>query len=273
MAVRGGTAFIKILLVIFNFLLFACGLLLLICSFWIWIDNRKMLVSELYVMNTTYYNTVYILMGTGAFVTLLGILGCLGSGQESTGMLTAYFILLVVVLTVEVAVVTVIFSYQDGVIARLQNLYAYAYLKFLSTQMPSLRLTLIILHHVLDCCGLTGILDQIITNTCPARSGLDIFMVQSCPSAITAIFQRNGGAIQGVCIGLGVATILALVFTKVLQARIQRSREQPQQNTQPVLLNAAWQYSQQQSIPLIIETMPAEASPPPYEDDVESSKI
>ncbi|XP_030050240.1 CD9 antigen-like isoform X1 [Microcaecilia unicolor] len=242
MAVRGETTCIKHYLVVFNCLLWICGMVLLGFGIWMWIDDNLAEVLDLESSNTTFYTTVYIMIAVGVFVALLGGLGCYGAGRESMSSLAAYFAFLLAVLIVELAVAAVIYANQNGVVSVLQNLYTYAYVKFLKTERTSLGLTLRVLHHALDCCGVTGVLDQIITNTCPARSGLAVFTLSSCPSAISTMFEKQSHVILGVCLGLGGVTILTLIFTAVLLAgiRARRHRKQLQHSTKPIALTSIW---------------------------------
>ncbi|XP_030051256.1 CD9 antigen-like [Microcaecilia unicolor] len=291
MVVQGGTTCAKMLLVVFISILVLCGLLVLVSGFCLWLN---MVVVDKDFFNTTYCDAMYILMWTGAFVTLLGILGSVGADRESTGMLAAYMLLLMAALAIEVSAVAMIFIHQDEVVTRLQNQYADAYLKLQEAQKASLKisqilrslspkLTLNSLHHRLDCCGMTDVVDEIVTDICPKQSKLGILRVRSCPSAITSIFHMNGSIILGECIGLCVVIILAMVLTEVLWAQIKKNRQQPEQCTQPIIMTTAWAYPQQQQqqhcTPLVIPTTPVEANPPceeacpPYESDEESNKI
>nr|XP_033802030.1 CD9 antigen-like [Geotrypetes seraphini] len=221
MAVRGAIACIKQYLMVFNCLLWICGMVLLSFAIWMWIDNNR--AEDLELGNTTFYTAVCILMADGAFVALLGALGCFGAGRESTCLLGTYLAFLLAALLAKLAVAAAIYANQDGVVSVLQNLYLYAYAKFLKTERTSLGLTLRVLHHALDCCGVTGLLDPIITNTCPARSGLAIFTLSPCFSAISALFEKQGRVILSVWLGLGWVTTLTLICTVILLAGIRGS--------------------------------------------------
>lgn len=276
MAVRGGAACIKQYLLVVNSLLSICGMVLLIFGFWMWINNKQAEDFDVESSSTTFYGTMYLLMGAGAFMVLQGALGCFGAGQESVSLLGTYFVFLLVSLVVELAVAVAIYTNQDGVVSLLQNLYTYAYLKFLKTEKTSLGLTLKMLHHALDCCGVTGVLDQIISNTCPARSGLAVFTLQPCSSAIAALFNNQGHAMLGVWLGLGGVTILAMVFTVILMAGIRGSRgqwERLTESTEPIILSSTYQWPQQAQLQMNTQSpQPTDASPP-YPCDVESGKI
>ncbi|XP_029440535.1 CD9 antigen-like [Rhinatrema bivittatum] len=225
MAVRGGIACIRMFLMVFNSLLCLCGLMLLIFGFWLCIDSWQMEDSELEPSSTSFSFglAVFFLMAVGAFVMFLGAVGCFGAGLEALNVLEMYFALLLSALVVELIVAVVSIVEQDWVVATLQDLHAHVYIKFLKTEKTSLGLTLMVLHHALDCCGSRGLVDQLVAHTCPARSGLAVFTLQSCSSTITALFEQQGHVVYAAWIGLIMVTILAMVFSVVLWARIRRS--------------------------------------------------
>lgn len=97
----------KYLLFIFNVIFFLSGAALLALGLWMLLDpnfNDYIDVVSIDDSNPYVAAAIYMLIGIGAFIFLVGFLGCCGACKESPCMLCTYVILLVVVLLAELAV-------------------------------------------------------------------------------------------------------------------------------------------------------------------------
>nr|XP_060635549.1 CD9 antigen [Anolis sagrei ordinatus] len=87
MPVKGGTKCIKYLLFGFNFVFWLAGTAVLAIGLWLRFDSRTKDIFDHEENDTTFYTGVYILIGAGALIMLVGFLGCCGAIQESQCML------------------------------------------------------------------------------------------------------------------------------------------------------------------------------------------
>ncbi|OXB70999.1 UNVERIFIED_CONTAM: hypothetical protein H355_003422 [Colinus virginianus] len=146
---------------------------------------------------------VYILIGAGALMMLVGFLGCCGALQESQCMLGLFFVFLFVIFALEVATAIWGFSHKEKVVEELQDFYRETYEK---RSQPAARETLKAFHFALNCCGITGGLEQQLMDTCPKKTLLESFTALPCPKAIDDVFNSKLNVIGAV--GLGIAVIM-----------------------------------------------------------------
>ncbi|XP_051500179.1 CD9 antigen [Apus apus] len=222
MPVKGGTKCIKYLLFGFNFIFWLAGTAVLAIGLWLRFDSQTKSIFELESNNTTFYTGVYILIGAGALMMLVGFLGCCGALQESQCMLGMFFLFLFVIFALEIAAAIWGFANKEKVIEELQEFYRETYDK---RSQPAARETLKAFHSALDCCGLTGVADQLLTDTCPKKGVLDTFSVVSCPAAINDVFKSKLNVIGAVGLGIAVIMIFGMIFSMVLCCAIRRNRE------------------------------------------------
>ncbi|XP_006028827.1 CD9 antigen isoform X2 [Alligator sinensis] len=197
MPVKGGIKCIKYLLFVFNFIFWLAGTAVLAIGLWLRFDAQTKSIFELESNNTTFYTGVYILIGAGALMMLVGFLGCCGALQESQCMLGL-------------------------VIQEVKDFYTATYQK---RSQPAARETLRALQHALNCCGLTGPLEQQFMDTCPKKELLESLTVLPCPAAIEEIFNSKLNVIGAVGIGIAVVMIFGMIFSMILCCAIRRSRE------------------------------------------------
>ncbi|NXD66007.1 CD9 protein, partial [Eolophus roseicapillus] len=115
MPVKGGTKCIKYLLFGFNFIFWLAGTAVLAIGLWLRFDSQTKSIFELESNNTTFYTGVYILIGAGALMMLVGFLGCCGALQESQCMLGLFFLFLFVIFALEIAAAIWGFANKDKV--------------------------------------------------------------------------------------------------------------------------------------------------------------
>ncbi|NXY20189.1 CD9 protein, partial [Atrichornis clamosus] len=222
MPVKGGTKCIKYLLFGFNFIFWLAGTAVLAVGLWLHFDSQTKSVFELESNNTTFYTGVYILIGAGALMMLVGFLGCCGASQESQCMLGLFFFFLFVIFALEVAAGIWGFSNKEKIIDEIKEFYLETYRK--RTQ-PGARETLTAFQLALNCCGLTGVLEQQFMETCPAKTLTESFSVKSCPAAIEEVFKSKFNVIGAVGLGIAVMMIIGMIFSMVLCCAIRRERE------------------------------------------------
>ncbi|XP_075567506.1 CD9 antigen isoform X5 [Pelecanus crispus] len=216
MPVKGGTKCIKYLLFGFNFIFWLAGTAVLAIGLWLRFDSQTKSIFDLESNNTTFYTGVYILIGAGALMMMVGFLGCCGALQESQCMLGLFFLFLFVIFALEIAAAIWGFANKD------KNFYMETYGK---RSQPAARETLKAFQLAVNCCGLTGALEQQFMDTCPKKTTLESFSVMSCPAAIDDVFNSKLNVIGAVGLGIAVIMIFGMIFSMVLCCAIRKNRE------------------------------------------------
>jgi hypothetical protein len=95
------------MLITFNFFFFLSGVALLGVGIWLLVDKSLTETLDLIKVATDdtdqIKNVSYVLIGVGAFVFIVGFLGCCGALKESKCMLGLYIFLLLIVMGIEIA--------------------------------------------------------------------------------------------------------------------------------------------------------------------------
>lgn len=223
MPVKGGTKCIKYLLFGFNFVFWLAGTAVLAIGLWLRFDSQT---QQIFNQDnpSTFYTGVYILIGAGALIMLVGFLGCCGAIQESQCMLGLFFLFLLLIFALEVAAAIWGFANKDTIVDEIKKFYNEAYEKRSET---SAKETLRAIQHALNCCGRSGSPDYaILGDLCPKQDGLlNDLTIKSCPSAIETVFTSKLNIIGAVGIAIGVVMIFGMIFSMILCCTVRRSRE------------------------------------------------
>ncbi|KAB0395730.1 hypothetical protein E2I00_001511 [Balaenoptera physalus] len=167
------------------------GIAVLAVGLWLRFDSQTKSIFEQENNNSSFYTGVYILIGAGALMMLVGFLGCCGAVQESQCMLGLmlvpagrrncaspqpfpfqFFGFLLVIFAIEIAAAIWGYSHKDEVIKEVQKFYRDTYNKLKNKDEPQ-RETLKAIHYALDCCGLAGGVEQFISDICPKKDTLE----------------------------------------------------------------------------------------------------
>ncbi|RXN09004.1 tetraspanin-2-like protein [Labeo rohita] len=191
--VQGGMKCVKYLLFVFNFIFWLSGSLVLAVGLWLRFDPNT---DKLLTQNDApehFFIAVYILIGAGGVMMLVGFFGCFGAVRESQCLLGSFFACLLVIFGAEVAAGVFGFLNKDKIIKDVKEYY--------SSAVNSGNVTIVSLYQeVLDCCRLLDSSDS-------CRDGSS---KRDCANAIEDFFTDKLFIIGYV--GIGIAGIMVTKF-------------------------------------------------------------
>ncbi|XP_052388042.1 CD9 antigen isoform X1 [Carassius gibelio] len=223
-ALTGGEMCVKYLMFVFNFIFWIAGTCVMAVGLWLRLDPKtKILFDE--EASFIFYTGLYILIGVGALIMVVGFFGCCGAIQESPCLLGLFFFFLLVIFAVEVAAGIWAFSNQTKVTQDVTNFYKATYNKYQETNEDALKETIILIHHGLNCCGPLGNQPETPDQTCPKKEKLDAFITKSCPDAIDEFLNSKLYITGSIGIGIGVIMLFGMIFSMMLCCAIRKTRE------------------------------------------------
>ncbi|XP_052033043.1 tetraspanin-1 [Apodemus sylvaticus] len=97
--------FIKVMMILFNLLIFLCGAALLAVGIWVSVDGTSFLKAfgSLSSSASQFVNVGYFLIAAGAMLFILGFLGCYGAHSENKCALMMFFSILLIIFIAEIA--------------------------------------------------------------------------------------------------------------------------------------------------------------------------
>ncbi|XP_074538416.1 CD9 antigen-like [Halichoeres trimaculatus] len=206
--VEGGMKCVKYLLFVFNFIFWLMGSFVLAVGLWLRFDPETVSLLNGDKAPDTFFIGVYILIGAGSLVMLVGFFGCCGAVRESQCLLGSFFACLLIIFGAEVAAGVFGFLNKDKIIEDVQNFYT-------TTYNENNNSTLIISYQkILNCCGT-------IASPCtdPKPDTKD------CETGIKDFFNSKLYIIGYVGIGIAGVMIIGMIFSMVLCCAIRNSRE------------------------------------------------
>ncbi|XP_072305951.1 CD9 antigen-like [Eucyclogobius newberryi] len=206
--VEGGMKCVKYLLFVFNFIFWIMGSFVLAVGLWLRFDPETVSLLNGDGAPDTFFIGVYILIGAGSLVMLVGFFGCCGAIRESQCLLGSFFACLLIIFGAEVAAGVFGFLNKDKIIEDVQSYYK-------STYNENSNGTLINSYQkILNCCGTK-------VNPCPDPDA----DTKDCETGIKDFFNSKLYIIGYVGIGIAGVMIIGMIFSMVLCCAIRNSRE------------------------------------------------
>uniref|UniRef100_A0A8C4S2I5 Tetraspanin n=1 Tax=Erpetoichthys calabaricus TaxID=27687 RepID=A0A8C4S2I5_ERPCA len=216
--VKGGMKCVKYLLFFFNFMFWLVGSLVLAIGLWLRFDPVTTAIFQTDNSPQTYFLGVYILVGAGGLMMLVGFFGCCGAVRESQCLLGSFFACLLVIFAAEIAASVFGFLNKDKIIDEIQKSYDEAYEAYQKNENQNE--TLIIYQTSLSCCGKPDVKnDEKFQKTCPENTE------KTCDEAIKNYFKDQFYIIGYVGIGIAGVMIIGMIFSMVLCCAIRNSRD------------------------------------------------
>ncbi|XP_030585337.1 tetraspanin-2-like [Archocentrus centrarchus] len=213
--VQGGMKCVKYLLFAFNIIFWVSGLLVLAVGLWLRFDPNTVDLLTGDGAPYTFFIAVYILLGAGALMMVVGFLGCFGAMRESQCLLALFFACLVIIFGAEVTAGVFGFLNKQQISEEVQKFYSSA----IVDSNPNGTAIAIIYHKALNCCG---------APTLDPKSELCVDLpddTQDCLTAITDFFDEKLYIIGYIGIGIAGVMIIGMIFSMVLCCAIRNSRE------------------------------------------------
>ncbi|XP_054428138.1 tetraspanin-1 [Pteronotus mesoamericanus] len=232
-------SFIKTIMILFNFLIFLCGVALLAVGIWVSVDGPSFLkiFGPLSSSAMQFVNVGYFLIAAGAVLFALGFLGCYGAHTENKCALMMFFLILFLIFTAEVAaaVVALVFTTMAehfltlAIVPTIEKEYGSQkdFTQVWNSTMEGLK-----------CCGFNNYTDfenspyfkenktfppyccfsnvnSTATDTCTKKEAEDK-AIQGCFSQLLKIIQTNGATVGGVAAGIGGLELAAMIVSLYL---------------------------------------------------------
>lgn len=199
---------VKYLLFVFNFIFWLMGSFVLAVGLWLRFDPDTVSLLNGDEAPDTFFIGVYILIGAGSLVMLVGFFGCCGAVRESQCLLGSFFACLLIIFGAEVAAGVFGFLNKDKIIKDVQTFYTTSYNKNNNSTLVTSYKT------VLNCCGTKA-------NLCLDQDP----DIMDCESGIKDFFNSKLYIIGYVGIGIAGVMIIGMIFSMVLCCAIRNSRE------------------------------------------------
>ncbi|XP_037535388.1 tetraspanin-2a [Nematolebias whitei] len=213
--VQGGMKCVKYLLFVFNFIFWLSGLLVLAVGLWLRFDPSTVDLLTGDGAPDTFFIAVYILLGAGGLMMVVGFFGCFGAVRESQCLLASFFACLLIIFGAEITAGVFGFMNREQITEEVQKFYNN------SADDDSLNGTVIatLYHKTLNCCGVpTSDAFQKMCADVPEDT-------PDCYSAIQDFFEEKLHIIGYIGIGIAGVMILGMIFSMVLCCAIRNTRE------------------------------------------------
>uniref|UniRef100_A0A3Q3B8W3 Tetraspanin 2a n=1 Tax=Kryptolebias marmoratus TaxID=37003 RepID=A0A3Q3B8W3_KRYMA len=189
--VQGGMKCVKYLLFVFNFIFWLSGLLVLGVGLWLRFDQHTVDLLTGDGAPDTFFIAVYILLGAGGLMMIVGFFGCFGAVRESQCLLASFFACLLIIFGAEITAGVFGFMNREEITEEVKRFYNYS----VDENNPN-GTAIAILYHNTDCFA-----------------------------AIQEFFEKKLYIIGYIGIGIAGVMILGMVFSMVLCCAIRNTRE------------------------------------------------
>ncbi|XP_053868322.1 tetraspanin-1-like isoform X1 [Malaclemys terrapin pileata] len=237
----GCFSFLKMMMFVFNGVIFLSGLAVLGIGIWVKVDGGSFMqiLGAAAPQLMQLINVGYLCIAVGTFLLLMGFLGCCGAMKESKCMLLLFFVIILILFIAEVAGAVVVLAFSsvaDIFIEHLKN-WAVKTLREDYGRQDDVTAIWDTTMKELKCCGFNNYKDfnssyfyqthsQTYPTGCclpPKRECLESELdgtKQGCLHAFQTFLSRNGRIVGGVALGIGVLQLAAMAVSLVLYCQI-----------------------------------------------------
>lgn len=148
-------ALLRVLLVLVNLLMVAVGGVMLIIGIVFKLDKEDLI--ELSDYSTSMAGVTLAIIVIGAVIALVGLLGCMGACLKKNGILNFYFVIVLVTLLLQVALIVFTIVKKDAVSSQLKEAVTDTFAKVKNeTATDNEKVAVNTMMSYVKCCGLNG---------------------------------------------------------------------------------------------------------------------
>ncbi|KAM4796309.1 tetraspanin-2 [Rhinophrynus dorsalis] len=217
----GALKCIKYLLLTFNFIFLLAGTAVIAIGIWLRYDGAITgLSTEDEDIRSSFFIGLYILIGAGVLMMIIGFFGCCGAARESQCLLGSFFACLLVIFAAEVTAGAVAFLSKDVTISEIQKSYSESYKNY--EEKREGNKTLIEIHDLANCCGTEDPESaKLLSPLCSEKQKEH----KDCLQEIKKVFHHSFQIIGILAISTAGITIFGMIFSMVLCCAIRNSRD------------------------------------------------
>ncbi|GAA6087883.1 tetraspanin 34 isoform X1 [Tachysurus ichikawai] len=239
------SGFLKIMMFVFNGVIFLAGAAILGVGIWVTVDSSSMLGVLAHIKDAPpelaqLANVGYLLIAVGSILALMGFLGCCGAITENKCMLLTFFIIVLLIFIAEVAGAIVVLVFKPLAKDILDNLNQ-KFVEAINKEYGNNEDFTSVLNSTmtqLKCCGYNNYTDftgspfETTTKLYPeaccsegtsAKCDLNTAEkqhVNGCFNALLNLIEDNASIIGGVALGIAALEIAAMAVSMVLYNNI-----------------------------------------------------
>lgn len=245
-----GAKIAKLILFVINFCVWAAGIILIAVGAYAMAEASKF--SYLFGEEDTLTTVAGLMVGVGVIIFIVGFCGCCGAVKQSTCLLKIYFALILLVIVLEFIAAILAFVYQDTLTNIVNDQFKQAIEVDYNGKPKNVATeTIDQVQMEFMCCGANGTADWAdsgyamnnsnvaVPKSCCMDENADLcnagqpgmpttpngLYEDGCVDAFTAWLKSNYLMIGGVCLGLLVFEVIALVITCCLIRAIDGEKE------------------------------------------------
>uniref|UniRef100_V9KIX5 Tetraspanin n=1 Tax=Callorhinchus milii TaxID=7868 RepID=V9KIX5_CALMI len=235
----GCFTFVKVMMILFNLMIFLGGGALLGVGIWVTVDGSSFVkvIGQVSSQAMQFVNVGYFCIAIGAVLVLIGFLGCCGAQKESRCLLIMFFAIVLIIFIAEIAAAVVALVYSSFAESLLKAWVGpvlkndYGKVKDVTGIWNSTM-------SELKCCGFTNYTDFIDSyyyennnNNLPSfcctglQSNCSIEVastdsVQGCFEQLFTILKENANIVGGIAAGICTLEIAAMAVSMYLYCKI-----------------------------------------------------
>ncbi|XP_056671182.1 tetraspanin-1 [Monodelphis domestica] len=234
-------SFLKVIMIIFNFLIFLCGAALLGVGIWVSVDGPSFLkiFGPVSASAMQFVNVGYFLIAAGCALLVLGFLGCYGAQKESKCLLLTFFSILLIIFIAEIAAAVVALVYTTMAENLLGTLVVPVIKKDYGKQSDITQIWNSTMDG-LNCCGFNNYTDfegspfyqtdhlfptpccGNYTTPCTAEQASKA-SVRGCFDQLLKDIRTNAEVVGGVAAGFGAFELAAMVVAMYLYCKLDKA--------------------------------------------------
>lgn len=217
----GSMRCVKYLLLTFNLIFLLAGSAIIGVGLWLILGgNIKELSDGDEEVYAFFFIGLYVLIGAGALMMLIGFFGCCGAARESQCLLGAFFVCLLVIFAAEVTAGVIAFLGKQEAVKEAKKIYKEAYDNFPNNNKDNT--TLIDFHTIAKCCGIE---DPKSAEQLKSLCLEEYKEHKDCLQEIEKVLHHHFQIVGILAVATAGITIFGMIFSMVLCCAIRNSRD------------------------------------------------